>query len=116
MNDYLFTFDTKKSTAFILLLLVGFSTIQPVLGSHKRVESKCHKMMKCPRQKEPAGKETDNACNPFMSCVYGNFYFAEKNIISFEITIPVIDKIAATNDNRLSAKSSECWHPPEGTA
>ena len=114
--DYLITFDLMKISAFILLLLVGFSTIQPVLGSPKKVETKCHKMMKCPKQGKPDGKETDDSCNPFMSCVYGNFYFAEKNIFSFEITPPVIDKITATNDNRLSEKSAECWHPPETSA
>ena len=104
-----------KISAFILFLLVGFSTLEPALSYNRKipVAMKCHKMMKCPKQGKSSDKDRDNSCNPFMSCVYGNFYFAERNIFFFAIALPVMDKIKATNDNRLSAAISDCWHPPE---
>ncbi len=76
----------------------------------------CHKMMKCPRKKAPAGgggKCQGNGCNPFMACAFGNFYLLEKGGVEFVLAALRTDKKILINDNRLSSSLSDSWHPPE---
>jgi hypothetical protein len=83
----------------------------------------CKQKMHCSRQAAPKPKDDKegcrgngcqgNGCNPFMACAYGNFYLLEKP--GTEIGIPsfLIGKKIPANDNRLSSRLSESWHPPE---
>jgi hypothetical protein len=48
-----------------------------------------------------------------MVCAYGNFYLAEKNGFTFLSIVPEKEKKGMVNDNRLSTKLSESFHPPE---
>lgn len=102
--------------AFIFLVFVGFFIVQPLFSSYKVVVAKkcCNKMMKCNKQtKRTADKPCGNAgCNPFMACAYGNFYISSHNIIS--LTLPSLLSLRSIplDDNRLSEKSSDWWHPP----
>lgn len=107
-----------KDIASIFLLLIAFLNVQPLFSSKPMVaEMKCcSKTMKCDKQKQAPAREcgtNTDACNPFMSCVYGNFYLVEKTGITFtKLTITKIT-IIPVNDNRLSDTSSDFWHPPK---
>lgn len=107
-----------KLMAFIFLSLVAFFTVQPLISSQRTVSAMlcCPKMMKCHKEKHPSGdnrKCESDGCNPFMACAYGNFYLLEKSGFNFLTIVPEIEKKAAINDNRLSTRLSDCWHPPE---
>ena len=70
-------------------------------------------MMKCNKQRKPSNKGCEgNACNPFMACVYGNFYALEKTGLTFSNLVTNSIKSIIVDDNRLSDNISECWHPP----
>jgi hypothetical protein len=81
----------------------------------------CKKKMHCSRQAQPKdGKEggqsdgcQGNGCNPFMACAYGNFYLLEKSATGLLAPSFLLDKQIPANDNRLSSRLSESWHPPE---
>jgi len=108
-----------KIIAFILLLLVGFFSIQPLLSSQSTVAKMkcCSKTMKCHKKKQSASNPCENnACNPFMACAYGNFYLAEKTVFEFTALLINAGRLAPVNDNRLSETLSDCWHPPRSQA
>ena len=72
--------------------------------------------MKCDEKKDQqnkGGKCDRENCNPFMPCVYGNFYTIEKEYNLHSKFDPTREKMAAINDNRLASRIEDFWHPPE---
>jgi len=72
------------------------------------------KMMKCPAKKNQSKDNscTNNSCNPFMACAYGNFFTGAFNAITVRSVSQFREKIAPANDNRITDISPDCWHPP----
>ena len=118
-----------KIMAFLFLALVSFFTAQPLMSNlglfiHApagTVADCCGKRMDCQSQKSPANHNPSNhnrkcagdECNPFMSCVYGNFFLVAKSSVDQPDLTPAKEKETPLNDNRLAAGFSESWHPPE---
>jgi hypothetical protein len=76
----------------------------------------CGSKMKCHKEKQqPCRNEKceNNGCNPFMACAYGNFFLINKNSFAFNLPQMKKSKMVTINDNRLSNKLSDCWHPPQ---
>jgi hypothetical protein len=72
----------------------------------------------CPAEKKhPESKDCrNNGCNPFMPCVYGNFYLPVKNFPDCTIIRIKKEKVFSFDDNRLSSIMDDCWHPPESVS
>lgn len=108
-----------KAAAYILLILIGALNMQPIFSSQKAMaETQCCSKEGCHKPKKQKQDKKDcesNGCNPFMACAIGNFYFTEKSL-ALSLLLPSLkQKFIACNDNRLSAKISDFWHPPENT-
>jgi hypothetical protein len=105
-----------KAIAAIFMFIIAFLSMQPIFSGPPRANKTkcCSKMMKCAKQRQVPAKQCDgNSCNPFMACVYGNFFLAEKAGLNFTNCSLTRRTIIPTNDNRLSDNSSDCWHPPK---
>jgi len=113
-----------KIRAFLFLALVSFFTAQPLMSNlglfiqspAGTVADCCGKRMDCQSQKSPSNhhrKCAGDACNPFMSCVYGNFFLVTRGSIELPDLTITKEKRTLINDNRLATKFSESWHPPE---
>lgn len=105
--------------AFVLCLL----TVQPLFISepvNAEETSCCNPQKTCTKEEENQSEKQDDcrnmACNPFMSCVYGNFFVLDKQCISFDFFPGAKQKLNVYNDNRVIQNLSECWHPPEASA
>jgi hypothetical protein len=109
----------------VFVLVVGVLHIQPLFLDYEGdteqtcAQSKkpvCAKKSKCPMPAPSPEKEdcNSNGCNPFVPCSMGACCYLVENI--FACTHPTIvssKRIALFNDNRISDRLSECWHPPE---
>lgn len=108
-----------KLAAYIFAFLLSFYTLQPVVSSviNRVTLSGCAKQSHCCKKNRKVPVKKDNCenrgCNPFMGCVYGNFYMTEKSSISFTIFIIPKQKTGIFNDNRIVKNASDCWHPPK---
>jgi hypothetical protein len=113
-----------KIKAFLFLALVGFFTAQPLMSNlglfiHApagTVADCCGKRMDCQPQKPASNhsrKCAGDGCNPFMSCVYGNFFLVTQGHVDLQDLKPAKEKVTPINDNRLATSFSESWHPPE---
>ena len=101
--------------AFILLIIVGFLTIQPLMKTApKKIAMRCCSEKACkkkmPEQNKKGGCE-GMACNPFVGCPYYCLFLVTASSLS-PLQPPVNEKIGVTNDNRTIQSISECWHPP----
>lgn len=106
-----------KAATYILVLIVGVLTVQPVLSSQKVLaEMECCSKKGC-QKSEPQEQEKKDCegkgCHPFMACAVGNFYFTEKSILFSFALLLMEQKFVFNNDNRLSDKVADFWHPPE---
>ena len=105
-----------KAGACILLILFCILTVQPLFNttSAEPAESSCAKS-KCTKPKPPEDKKDceNERCNPLMACPTGNFYLPGPSPVSFATWIITKRKTILVNDNRISTKLTECWHPPE---
>ena len=109
-------FKEVRTIATICTVIVGFLIFQPAFTEPVEIE----KMQCCSEDKciPGSGEKSQNdcnsdGCNPFMACSMGNFFLVERIIASPFFSYAAKQKIIAVNDNRLSDKISECWHPPE---
>ena len=105
-----------KAAACILFIIFAALNLELAFNSDRTVvENTRSCMKKCTKDKSGCGNNdcTNNRCNPFMVCLYGNYFLNNK--YSFAFTLPAIkkEKIVTLNDFRLSTALSECWHPPE---
>ncbi|MDP4150168.1 MAG: hypothetical protein Q8943_12195 [Bacteroidota bacterium] len=99
--------------------LVGMAMLRAPAGMHC-----CKKKMHCSGRPEPKDGKNDcpgsgcqgTACNPFMACAYGNFYLPAKSGAGLVAPSLSVEKRFPENDNRLSSRLSESWHPPEAFA
>jgi len=113
-----------KSTAFFLIILVLFGSVQPLMldcyGQEKQAGSTATcTANKCCSKKEPAGKTSGKetarteGCNPFASCS-GCQYVVSHKVINFRINISSTKvKLVAGSEDIRSGFISDCWHPPE---
>ena len=104
-----------KITSTIFLLVFSFLVIQPLFGTRVKEEKKECCQKRCPNEKKQSKKNDcqPNGCNPFMPCIYGNFYLLEKSYVVFTGIENKKAKLFFYNDNRLCSNLSDCWHPPE---
>jgi hypothetical protein len=113
-----------KIMAFLFLALVGFFTAQPLMSnlglfihtSAGTVADCCGKRLDCQPQKpasDHSRKCAGDECNPFMSCVYGNFFLVTKGSVDLPGLVLLKKVKTPVNDNRLATSYSESWHPPE---
>ena len=126
-----------RITAAILLLILGFLTIQPAVGVHEKTAGMmcCGESCKMPEADEEAmiceeeeestaceeGSETDpceencdnRGCNPFMSCPFGNFFVMASSLTPVSFRITLVSTNLYKTDEYLSTYLSDCWHPPE---
>lgn len=56
---------------------------------------------------------SNNNCNPFVACVCGNFFVAERIFVSAAPSVILNRSIVLRDESILSSFSKECWHPPE---
>ena len=103
-----------KSGAFICLFIFSLLTVEPLYSYYQAEEDMCC-MEECSKESSEEGEEDceNTGCNPFMSCIYGNFFLVEKPYLSVTWFIVPGKKIATVNDNRIVGNLSDCWHPPE---
>lgn len=103
-----------KIGAAILLVIIGFFTIQPAFPVQQEktkmgccLKERCKKKMPVQKKKSCEGM----ACNPFLGCPYFNLFLA---VNTYSPVLPVADKqkLFVRNDNRTIQSSSELWHPP----
>ena len=97
-------------------MIFSFFIIQPLFSAQPdQVNKECSSKRQCPFEKKKSDKNecSNNGCNPFMPCVYGNFYLPVKGISAFAMIRIKRDKLFSYDDNRLSSKIYDCWHPPE---
>ena len=80
----------------------------------KEVQSSCSKS-KCnkPVDNEEQNDCENNRCNPIMSCPTGNFYLFNPANLSIAPFMLSKQQTVLINDNRISKRLAECWHPPE---
>jgi hypothetical protein len=111
----------------VFVLVVGLLHIQPLFLNYegkteqrctKTPEPVCAKKSRCPMQQQaPSPEEKDcdnNGCNPFVPCSMGACCYLVESMFTYSLTTIVsTQKIALFNDNRISDRLSECWHPPE---
>ena len=128
-----------KITAAILLLILGFLTIQPAVGIHEKtagmmccgkscemLEEVSDVVMSCEADNEealvceegtdtePCQENCDNrGCNPFMSCPFGNFFVMASSQLHVIFPVTPVSTNLYKADEYLSAYLSDCWHPPE---
>ena len=111
-----------KIIASIFLLLVGFMIIQPVIGSTEKTyagKMKCTSGMRCTKKNsdKKATKNDDGngctKCNPFMPCVYGNYFVNELPFEHSTILLILSTKIIPANEKIISFYTADCWHPPK---
>lgn len=104
-----------KLTASIFMTILSFLVIQPLFSAQKMVVKKdCCSKKQCPAEKkQPLGNCQGSGCNPFMPCVYGNFFLTVKTHGELHISASETDRLFFYNDNRVFSKSSDCWHPPK---
>ena len=105
-----------KAAVCILTTILLLLMVQPLFSNScaEPAESSCSKS-KC-NKPEPAKENDDcenNRCNPLMACPTGNFYLFGHSHISIALLLLPKQKTILVNDNRVSAKLTECWHPPE---
>ena len=109
-------FRPVKIAAYIFLSLFTSLNLELILPKQDRFQGiQCCSKKKCAKS-EPKPRRSDNCennrCNPFMFCSYGNFYLLNRGIFIFP-SLPIEKcRSAIMNDNRLSTRISECWHPP----
>jgi len=109
-----------KTAAYIFTFIYSFMLLQPLFNSQqKKADIVCCSKDSCPKKEKQEPRKKDRCenqgCNPFMACVYGNFFLMQKQsttLISLKITT---QKITAVNDNRVITNLSNCWHPPESS-
>jgi hypothetical protein len=101
-----------KIIASIFLFPLAFLLFQPLLNNYDNDTKKECSAMKCDKKKQTKTRSCDN-CNPFMACLLCNYFTKAKDLVSIKITVSPVQRISATNDNRLASRSSDCWHPPE---
>lgn len=108
-----------KFAAYIFAFIFTFLSVQPVFSSIalKAAKTECCTQSKCGKEEEDPTRQKDNcenrSCNPFLSCVYGNFFLLDKQFILFDFLTMPKQKLIVNNDNRIVQNLSECWHPPE---
>ena len=105
-----------KIAAAIFAIIITSLTIQPIFSSQEKVgNSQCCLTEKCQKgeKKEKPRKCDNNGCNPFMACTLGNFFFNEKQFVLSTLGNLPRQKMIVANDNRISGKLSDFWHPPE---
>jgi hypothetical protein len=101
-----------KIIASIFIIPLTFLLFQPLLTNNRSDAKKGCVSMKCHKKKQNKTKDCEN-CNPFMACSLCNFFTNVKHTIDIKTAAPDVQKISVINDNRLAARSSDCWHPPE---
>ena len=105
-----------KIAAAIFAFIITSLTIQPILSNQEQVgNSQCCSTEKCHKaeKKDKPRQCENNGCNPFMACTFGNFFFNEQEfVLSTRDNLPR-QKMIVVNDNRISGKLSDFWHPPE---
>jgi len=105
-----------KAGAYIVLIIFCILTVQPLFSNinAEPTKSSCSKI-KCNKPKPPEDKKDcgSDRCNPLMACPTGNFYLLGYSHISFAAFMITKQKTSLVNDNRVSTKLTECWHPPE---
>ena len=107
-----------KLVACIFILIMGFLTVQPAIDLHRSnlTDTKCC-MESCSMEINENPEEKDNCenqdCNPFMSCIYGNYFLSSHTSIYVLPFLISIEKLSPANDNRIINGLSDCWHPPE---
>lgn len=113
-----------KPAAFLLIILVLFSSVQPlVLDCYGKENqpgsaSTCD-AGKCCSNKDATNKTSGNetarteGCNPFASCS-GCQYVVNQKVINFRINISSSKfKLFTGSEDIRSGFISDCWHPPE---
>ncbi len=108
-----------KIAGYILIFILTCSTVLPVLGrTQTKVTTQCcKKKSSCSKKASQKGKKEKDCqgegCNPFMACSNYNLFLLAKAFHSNHIVlIQKKQKIAIVNDNRISSRLSDCWHPP----
>jgi hypothetical protein len=108
-----------KLTAFLFFCILAFLTLQPAFNFQQlcitEVEDCCEEAT-CTMSNEelPVDQECEKqGCNPFMSCVYGNFFLLSKSSYQFPDLTLISQKMETVNDNRVATYLSDCFHPPE---
>jgi len=106
-----------------LILVLGLLHVQPLFFHAATKEQVCSKS-KCSKQKTSDKPKDSNekgncpseGCNPFVQCPLGSCCYIVENLIP-QGPIPAIkkQKLPLIDDNKLSNRISECWHPPEIT-
>lgn len=107
----------KLSAAMLLILLTAL-TAEPAVSasmqSHQQAKCirTCNMARKCGGEKKKKKERTCDNCNPFMSCVMGNFFLIPAG---FNMPAPslICLKESALNEKVLSSYLPDCWHPPE---
>jgi hypothetical protein len=123
-----------KAGAYLLAFIWCVLIIEPIANANYSGQTtwpSCHKTQEaqascsrtkasssCHEKSRPDGTENRddcerNQCNPLMSCPGGNFYVFGNSHFSLPSPILLKQKPIAVNDNRISQRLSECWHPPE---
>jgi hypothetical protein len=96
--------------------------IQPAIGSTQKIyagKMKCTSGMCCAKKhstKKPVKKENEDPCtkcNPFMACVYGNYFVNELPFEHSAILLILSTKIVPVNVKIISFYTADCWHPPK---
>ena len=118
--------NEMKTRACILMILWSVLLVEPLSANlsmkspysscskKQEVESSCSKS-KCskPADNQEENDCENNRCNPLMSCPTGNFYLFNPSYLSIEPFMLSKQKTVLINDNRISKRLAECWHPPE---
>jgi hypothetical protein len=110
-----------KAAAYTFLFILVFFTMQPFFSivSDKSESSQCASKATCCKKAKKVPVEKDGCekkgCNPFMGCVYGNFYTFVSSFLHLSPLIVPKQKRETFNDNRVVSNSSDCWHPPKNT-
>lgn len=142
INDKVLPCNRMKTRASILMILWTVLLIEPLSANlniktpysscaktqEVQVQSSCSQLPpacaqslpSCFKSKcdKPADKQEENdcetnRCNPLMSCPTGNFYLFNPSNLSIEPFIVSKQKTVLIDDNRISKRLAECWHPPE---
>jgi hypothetical protein len=108
-----------KFSAAILLLILGFYSVQPILKVEAKESSKgCCSKKKCTKKMPEQSKRSScegMACNLLVGCPFNALYYvSNKPVLTFILPIKK-ERVFISNDNRTIKCITECWHPPNGT-
>lgn len=104
-----------KIAAYIFTCIIFLATVQPLFSRTNAETIECCTKEKCHKSRQPEKKKDceNSGCNPFMACASGNFYLLDNSFISVISLMTARQKIILVDDNRVSDKLNECWHPSE---